>query len=220
MNFKIIESGSTHNCYILDDKIMIDLGLSYKTVKEYLTNIKYILLTHKHGDHFNETTIRKIVVNHPEIMFIVPFYLEDKMSDYTNNITILGYNEIFNSSKYGYKISLIKAYHDVDNVGYRIVKGNEKHIHITDTYTLKGIGAYKYDSASIECNYENNMIDKLIERAKKNGKYTHLVNSKNSHLSVNETVKFIKYNHITQLIPIHMNYEMKNIILNYISNKI
>lgn len=49
MEYEIIQSGSKGNCLVLDNKIMIDCGLSYTKIKDKLKDIKLICLTHIHS---------------------------------------------------------------------------------------------------------------------------------------------------------------------------
>lgn len=44
-----IASSSKGNCYIYNEDLMIDVGISYSKVKEYLKPVKLILLTHRHS---------------------------------------------------------------------------------------------------------------------------------------------------------------------------
>lgn len=46
---EIITSSSAGNCYIYNKEVMVDVGVSYIKIKDYLKNIKLILLTHQHS---------------------------------------------------------------------------------------------------------------------------------------------------------------------------
>ena len=65
MNIKIIGTGSSGNCFLFDEKLMIDAGLSYKKLSNQINvkDVKCVLLTHIHGDHFNRACLRKLFVN-------------------------------------------------------------------------------------------------------------------------------------------------------------
>ena len=199
MTFKIIETGSSGNGFLYGD-LMIDAGLPYSKLKDYAT--PYVLLTHCHGDHFNSDTIRALAINHDVTFYALP-YLCEKIA----RIGIKSYVEIEAGKVYqigDYKVSPVIAYHDVENVGFRIMHGNIKHFHITDTSTLEGITARNYTSASIECNHCEVEALKLIEEAKESGEFTHLIGTMNSHLSVQKAIEFVKENSIKKLTPIHI----------------
>lgn len=217
-HINILASGSKGNALIYDDKILVDIGIPYSKLKDKLTTVKLILLTHKHSDHLNYITLRKILVNHINIRFGVPKYLSKYFEDL--NISKHRYDLYENGIIYNYqsyRIIPIKLYHDTDNTGYRIIRNDGyRHIHITDTKTIEGIGARNYDSAAIECNYEDIIANNLIELARKNKTYTHVYGSLNSHLSVQQTQKFIKSNNIKLIIPLHISSKMYEEVIHYL----
>lgn len=213
MNFKTIETGSGGNCFLIDDEIIIDVGLPYSKIKPYLELVGLILLTHKHGDHFKIDTIRKIAVNHEHITFVCGEWLKDKLMNILSDcqIKVLDFGEIVSFNEY--KIAMIEAYHDVANCGYRIMVKGHRHLHITDTVTLDGIEAIGYDSASIECNHEINKALELIQEAKENDEFSHLKGAINSHLAVHKTIEFCKENGIKKLYPVHIGSSTKKEVI-------
>ena len=208
MTFKTIETGSGGNAFLLDN-LMIDCGLPYSKIKDHLDGVKYILLTHIHGDHFNKTAIRKIAANHEHIVFVCCEWLLSDLSNIIDGCRIMEFSVGTVYHFDGFKISPVLAYHDVPNCGYRIMKDGWKHLHITDTSTLEGITAYGYDSASIECNHHRGKALELIEQAKDYGEFSHLPGAINSHLSVEEVIEFCKVNKIKKLYPVHVGSSTK-----------
>lgn len=206
--FSVIETGSLGNCFLYGD-LMIDVGLPYSKIKNHVKPT--VLLTHEHGDHFNNDTIRALSINHDVTFYALP-YLCEKLA----RIGIKNYVEIEAGKVYeiqDYKVSPVMAYHDVENVGFRIMHKNIKHFHITDTATLEGISARNYTSASIECNHCEFKALELIESAKANGEFTHLPGAMNSHLSVQKAIEFIKQNKIKKLTPIHIGASTRKQVL-------
>ena len=120
MKFKIIGTGSSGNCFLINDDLMIDAGMSYSKIKDKVRNVKYVLLTHIHGDHFNASTIRKLVVE-VDPMFICGDFLEDELLKIADNDKIITVEENKVYEIDSYKISPVSLYHDVKNFGYRIV---------------------------------------------------------------------------------------------------
>lgn len=211
MQFEILGTGSSGNCFLINNVLMIDAGLPYSKIKEKVKNVKYVLLTHIHGDHFNKAAIRKLVVEIDPI-FICGEWLYSELLNITNedNIIIKKAGDIVYFADSDYKISMVEAYHDVPNCGWRIMdEDGHKHFHITDTNTLDGIEAKNYDTASIECNHEINKALELIDEAKENGEFTHLKGAINSHLSVDKAIQFCKENHIKKLYPVHIGSSTK-----------
>jgi phosphoribosyl 1,2-cyclic phosphodiesterase len=213
MLFKTIESSSAGNCFMLDT-LMIDLGLSYTKTKPYCENVEFILLTHEHGDHFKSDTIRKVFVHHENIKFVCGEWLCEKLLKIgveQDRIIVHEFGKVYKLGEY--KISPIIAYHDVENCGYRIMKDGWKHFHITDTFTLDGIEAVGYQSASIECNHHYETALELIEKAKEDGEFSHLKGALNSHLAVHKTIEFCKENGIVKLYPIHIGSSTKQQVI-------
>ena len=69
MNYKIINSNSDGNGLIVEDTILIDCGITFKSLKDYYKKLEIVLLTHIHQDHFNKSTIRKLVSERPTLRF-------------------------------------------------------------------------------------------------------------------------------------------------------
>lgn len=213
MQFKILGTGSSGNCFLLNNDLMIDAGLPYSKIKDEVQNVKYVLLTHIHGDHFSKATIRKLIANINPVFVCGEWIHEDVLSLAEPKKIIIptfGLIELLGS----YKIAMVKAYHDVPNCGWRIMdeKGH-KHLHITDTNILEGIEAKNYDTASIECNHEINKALELIDEAKENREFTHLKGAINYHLSVEKTIQFCKENHIKKLYPVHIGNSTRSEVI-------
>ena len=179
MTYKIINSDSSGNATVINDVILIDCGMSYKSLKNYIENLKIVLLSHIHHDHFNKNTIKKLALNRPTLRFGCCSWLVQELIDCgvdKRNIDVYEFNK-----KYDYNLfSLvpIKLYHDVSQCGYRLFMDNKKLIYATDTKTLAGITAKDYDVYLIEGNYENE--EELHNRAYN---YEYEFRVKNTHLS-------------------------------------
>lgn len=196
------------------DSLIIDLGLSYTKTKPYLGGVDFILLTHIHGDHFKKDAIRKIFVNHENIRFVCGEWLVSelhKIGVSDDRIVVVEFGKVYKLGEC--KISPVMAYHDVENCGYRIMKDGWKHLHITDTFTLDGIEAVGYDSASIECNHHYETALKIIEQKKEDGEFSHLRGALNSHLAIHKTIQFCKENGIKRLYPVHIGSSTKKEVI-------
>ena len=185
MEYEIIQSGSKGNCLVLDNKIMIDCGLSYAKIKDRLKNIKLICLTHIHSDHFLKSTIKKIALEKPTIKFVCGEHLIKPLIDCgarKNNIFALKTDNWYNLGML--KIKIESLFHDVENVCYKIQYKDKKIFYATDTGRIDHIDAENYDYYFIEANYESDEeLDEKINKAKENEEYTHLIRVKQTHLS-------------------------------------
>lgn len=194
----IISSSSKGNCYIYNKDLMIDMGVSYTRVKPYLKDIKLLLLTHIHADHFNAKTIAKALYEHPNIKIICGEWLKGKLLDIginKGNIYVLELDKTYDLGKY--IITPVMAVHDVPNCGYKItIKSNGyKIFHITDTGSLNHLEAKDYDWYSVEGNYESkDIIDRQIIEAKNKGQFTYLERAKKNHMEQVATLNWLDKN--------------------------
>lgn len=190
MHYSIINTGSDGNCTIVNDIIAIDMGISYKKLTPYVDKLKLVFISHCHGDHFNKTTVKLLSKNRPTLRFAVGRYLVNDLIK--NGVDKANIDVIEPNTTYDYgifKISPLKLFHDVENMGLRLFINNKKLIYATDTYTLEGITAKGYDVYLIEGNYENE--EELHERAY-NDYYESRV--KKTHLSKEYATKWLLEN--------------------------
>lgn len=189
--YNIISSGSNGNCVIYNDSIMVDIGVSYKLIEPYENDIQIVLPTHKHADHLNVNTLKKLQFNRPSIRVAVGEWMLPLL-DGIKNIDVLDFGKWYD---YGpFQIALVKLYHDVPNCGYRIVKDGHKTFHATDTQHLQGISAKNYDLYAIEHNYDEETIHDIIAAKEAKGEFAHQRGSINSHLSGQQAEQFFFLN--------------------------
>ena len=60
VRYNIISSGSQGNAVILNGFVLVDCGVPYKQIAPYVPQLKLVLLTHIHGDHFCKRTLRRV----------------------------------------------------------------------------------------------------------------------------------------------------------------
>lgn len=185
--------------------VLLDIGLPFKAIKPYAKDIKVVLLTHIHGDHFNRAAVRKLHVENPDIKFCCGEFLSNEITSLgipEKSVIVLDLGKLYNFC--GIKFSPIQLYHDVPNFGYRIFEGKHKHIHATDTATLEGISAKDYDTATIEANHELGVATAIIDEKRNAGEFCHLSRAIATHLSVENTINFVRRNNIKTLYPVHI----------------
>ena len=178
MNFNILNSGSDGNGLIIEDIILIDCGISFKKLEDYYKKLRIVLLTHKHSDHFNKATIKKLAYERPTLRFACCEWLVDelvKCGVEKKKIDVLKIGKNYNYKTF--IVEPIKLYHDVPQCGYKLKIGANKLIYATDTNKIDHIKAKNYNYYFIEGNYENE--EELHNRAtdeyyEKRVKETHL----------------------------------------------
>jgi len=189
---KVISSGSEGNAVIYNNAIMVDCGVSLKALEAVKRSLKIVLLTHKHSDHLKLRTLQRLQAERPTLRVACGDFLLEELPC-IKNIDVLQVGKIYD---YGaFKVSPIKLYHDVPNLGWRIFLPNgQKIFHATDTVHLEGISAKGYDLYAIEHNYCEEYIQQAIEEARANGEYTHAYGNINTHLSIQQARAFIEAN--------------------------
>lgn len=178
MNIYPLYSSSSGNlfCLELDDNknILIDVGVSYKLIKEALNSInksiddiKAILITHEHSDHIKGLPI--LIKNNPSI----PVYTCKKTAEYIEkqlkktgisiNINRTSYDKTFNIEGLdNLNITPFEISHDaVEPCGYSIQFENKNLCFATDLgFVSKKNMEYfkKADFIVIESNYDSSML--------------------------------------------------------------
>lgn len=184
MNYNIISSGSKGNAIVLNRFILLDCGVPFRDLKDVYKDLKIVLLTHMHGDHFNKTTIRKLAAERPTLRFACCSWLLSDLYQCgvsIHNIDVLEIGRIYNYITF--QISPVKLYHDVDNAGWRVFMNAEKAIYMTDTVTLEGITAKNYDLYLVEANYITEELEERIRSKEAAGEYVYEYRVRNVHLS-------------------------------------
>lgn len=192
MNYKIINSGSDGNATIIEDFILIDCGVSFKKLKDYCMNLKVVLLTHIHQDHFNKKTIKRLVFERPSIKFVCCEWLVEELLQCEvdkKNIYVVEANKKYDLG--AFQLEPINAYHDVPNCGYKIFIDNKKILYITDTKSLDGIIAKDFDLYLVEANYEEKELENRIREKEEQGVYAYENRVKLTHLSKEQCDSFL-----------------------------
>lgn len=195
MNYKIISSCSTGNAVIIRNFILIDCGVTFKRLEKYYKNLKLVLLTHIHSDHFKKETIKRLAQERPTLRFACCEWLLEPLLECgvdRKNIDVLQIG-----TKYDYKlfkIVPIKLYHDVPQCGYRVLFNDYKIMYATDTKTLEGISAKNYDLYFIEANYDEDEIQERIKQKQQECQYVYEFRAKDNHLSKQQASEFLLEN--------------------------
>lgn len=184
IDFQVIASGSTGNAVVLEKGVMIDCGVAFKRLRDIYQNLKLVLLTHIHKDHFRVDTIQRLAFERPTLRFACPDWLVQPLAACEvarKNIDVL---EIGVKYDYGlFQVKPVKLVHNVPNCGYKLYFNAGKAIYATDTSSMNGITAQNYDLYMIEANYSEQEITKRIKNKLENGGYIYEYRVLDSHLS-------------------------------------
>lgn len=200
MTCNIVSSSSKGNCIIVNNYLMLDCGVSYKKIEDFMEDIKIIFISHEHKDHLNPTAIKKIAYEKPNIKFLVGNYLIPKLIDLgvsKKNIITFDLDKWYNIGIFKAKMQYLM--HDVPNNCLHIeFKNGEKLFYAVDTSSIDHIEAKNYDLYLIEGNYEEEILEQHIKETlqgednKKNLQY--LLRVPNTHLSSLQATNFLVNN--------------------------
>jgi ribonuclease BN (tRNA processing enzyme) len=181
MNYKILSSSSKGNCVIIND-VMVDCGLPFNKIRDYLYDIKYLLITHIHSDHLNKITLQRIMSKFPTIKIIGNY--EVRQAFFVHEIANAGFEIVTED----YIFHPFECDHDVLTYGYVWeTKDFEEIIYVTDTATLKNAPDQKYDYFFIESNHDEKKLKDAINEYK--GAYSPFLSGKR-HLSTQQARAF------------------------------
>lgn len=210
MNYKILATGSKGNCIVIENKLALDMGISFKKLEGCYRSLDLVFISHVHSDHLNKTTIRKLAVKRPSLRFAVGPWLEEQLVGIgvdRENIDTLHLNH--KTSYNEFSIAPIKLYHDVPNYGLRFYFKNERGVYIVDTCTVDGIKAKDYDLYLVESNYDDDELNERIRLKEERGEYCYEYRVPKSHLSKKQAEAFIEQNkkENSEVVFIHQHQE-------------
>lgn len=177
MRLKCLGSGSSGNCYILENEmeaLVIEAGLPFKEVKRALGfNVRKIvgaLIGHSHKDH------SKYILEYEQagIRVFKPYELEFKVTKKFGNFTIRCFDLIHDVPCYGFYI-------EHPEIGKMIYASDTEYI----KYRFKNL-----DHIICECNYSKEFIDNDSPN------YAHVLQG---HMSLQTCKEFIKANKSSEL---------------------
>ena len=208
IEYDILATGSKGNAVVVNNKLLIDCGVPYKSLWPYVPGLKVVFLTHIHSDHFKRSTISRLIKERPTLRFGCGRWLVRPLRDAgvpAKNIDILTDGT---SYTYGKLCTVIPVplSHDVPNQGYKIhFPTGEKMIYATDTGNLNGITAYHYDLFLIEANHDEEEIKRKIKEKQVEGQFPYEKRAAWTHLSVQQANDFIYKNAKQSSVYVYMH---------------
>lgn len=192
IEYNVVKTGSSGNFCIIEKCIAIDIGVPYKTVEPFIDDLKLILLTHRHSDHFKGSTVRRVALEKPRLRFGCCPWMVKPLIDAgvrKSQIDVLNPDMLYN---YGV-VSVIpfEVPHDVPNCGYKLHFPKGKVFYVTDCGNLNGIVARGYDLYLCEANYEDEELQARMDAKKAEGIYAYEQRAMKYHLSKKQADDFI-----------------------------
>jgi phosphoribosyl 1,2-cyclic phosphodiesterase len=187
MTCDVIATGSQGNAVTLGGEILIDCGVPFKKIAHIVPTLKLVLLTHRHADHFNPTTIKRLHRERPALRFgccewMVPHLVAAGVSPLVIDLYVPDASGFY---KYGdrFKVVPFPLCHDVENCGYKITYGKKKILYATDTSTLDHVTAKSFSLYLIEANHTEEELADRIRRKTESGEYVYEHRVEVTHLS-------------------------------------
>lgn len=190
MKLKVLGSGSSGNCYILDNGIealIIEAGVSFHEVKIALdfdiSRIVGVVVSHIHSDH------SKIAEEYEEVGFPVfrPYRLGQEMQE-----------RVF----WGFGIKSFPLVHDVPCYGFVISHPDcGKVLYVSDTEYVK----YRFKNLNhilVEANYDKEILSETEEAVEKR---RHVLTG---HMEIGTACEFLRINN---------NPDLRNVVLLHLS---
>ena len=194
MDYQIISSGSKGNAVLLDGGVLVDCGVSWKKLTPIVPDIRLVLLTHCHGDHFNESTVKRLAQERPTVRFgcclwMLPYLAQAKVS--SRNIDLYKPKQMFRYSA-DLKVMPYELVHDVQNCGYLITFKGERAFYATDTWIIPD--NVEADLYLIEGNHHEAEIAERIREKRERGEFSYEVRAAKTHMSIEKAEYYIRLN--------------------------
>ena len=184
MTCDVISTGSKGNAAVIGGEVLIDCGIPYSALMNYVKGLRLVLLTHIHGDHFNRVTIRRLHQERPTLRFGCCEWLVGPLLEAG---VVSGRIDVYEPGDvYCYGDMSLEAFpltHDVENCGYKLDVGGKRILYATDTGTLDGVESKGYDLYMIEANHTEAELEARIKRKTEMGEFVYEYRAAVSHLS-------------------------------------
>ncbi len=193
--YTVIGTGSSGNGVIIGNRILVDAGLPFVKFEPYLNDLRLVLITHEHGDHFKPSTVRRMAHDKPLLRFGCGRWMVKKLVDagvarsqidilvdnmaqpYKTRKTKSGQQELM------YTVIPVKVFHNVENFAYKIHFPEGKVFYATDMGNLTGIVARNYALYLVEANYKDEELKARMDAKIANGQYSYEQKVMKYHMS-------------------------------------
>ena len=200
----IIGTGSSGNAVLIDNTILIDIGLPWRDVGNAAMSASRIFVTHRHADHLGMSAVRGLLKHRPA-MVKHGLYVNRESFDHIAKRApgvasmipeshIIRDNTVVEHSWRGsrYRIEAYSLVHNVENHGFVITNldTGKRLIHATDTMSMHSAPPGIYDVLLIEGNYDEDVIDDTIDLGTDAEAWRAMQNFR--HFSVQEMERYVR----------------------------
>jgi len=189
IDYNIIATGSKGNAVVINKSILIDCGVPFKALREAYKDLKLVLLTHMHFDHFNKSTIKRLAQERPTLRFATPEWLVEDLVNCGVDKRNIDVAKMGKPLIYG-RFPIVEAEslpHNVPNCAWHIMIGAERVFYATDCNSLDHITANHYDLYLVEANHTEADITERIRQKQEAGEHCYEWDVLQNHLSKEKT---------------------------------
>ena len=180
MDVKILATGSSGNCVLIDGKVLIDAGITIKLLTAYGVtpeDLDALIITHKHGDHMKTPLVRHLLSSGVRAFLptgVIAELAKEGQINITEMVNVGQVTPITEDALFQAGEITIQAYpqkhHDLVNYAFVLAKGNDRLLYATDLDTLEpsetGVGLLhlgQFDTLLLEGNYDEPYLRAYIE---------------------------------------------------------
>lgn len=180
MEVKIIATGSSGNCVLVDGRILIDAGISIRLLTAYGVDpaqLDALIITHKHGDHMKLPLVRYLLSAGVKAFLpsgVIAKLAEEGQINITELVDIGQVTAIADGRTFQAGPVTVEAFpqqhHDIVNYAFVLTKGKDRLLYATDLDTLEpsetGVGLLhlgQFDTILLEGNYDEPYLRAYIE---------------------------------------------------------
>lgn len=217
MTYNIIATGSSGNAVLINNSVLIDCGVPFKKLESYVRQLRLVLLTHIHGDHFKASTVRTLHKQRPALRWGCCEWMVTPLLNAGVNKRVIDVFDL-NGMDYFYgentgidSVQPVQLPHNVPNCGYKIGRDGESLFYATDCATLDGIEAKDYTYYLIESNHTLAEIEARIAAKRAAGEYAYEMEAARNHLSQEQALDWLAVNAgpNSQYVFLHQHQERK-----------
>lgn len=206
-SYDVHYTGSKGNAVSIFNKqigVLIDFGKPYKYIEKHLYNVQFIIVTHRHADHFIPTVYKKIRENFPHIKILANETVSNLMFDKVGIGADVVFSDNFRFQIGNVVFTTIQNYHgeneeftDTHGVIMEDLETGEVLLYATDLSTTIDYEEYlnknslQIDHCLLESNYDEEVIG-FYESTKAHTGFDIFSNGSYRHLSKKSHEKFIQ----------------------------
>lgn len=196
MSYSVIGTGSSGNAVLINEHIMVDCGLSSKALLPYMAEVRLVLLTHCHGDHFKKKTVSKLADERPLIRWaccpwMTPYMADSGVDPFRIDIIAPGQTVDYPGLA---RVRPEETPHDVPNCCWHIDINGYKIFYATDCGHLDNITAKEYNLYLIEANHTKANLEHRMEMKRMAGQYSYEKRAAKNHLSMEQAMAWLDKN--------------------------